>query len=416
MILVHSLRPSPIRIPAMAPPTELSALTRELKEVCPHQTFRFEWSSRAQGVHLLLCGDWNRNGRRSSRTIQGPDGLAICKTRQQLSTITRQHVLSEAMKLVDIWNQGGHTNSRHRPGHPLVTSALKQQKRTVMYHIDAKPSLDRSKQKHLRHVHSLFDWLETRRRVLDSPNSQQWAREGCRLDTDNYSDRLRVAKWACELNRLPWVISPIHKPKAPKVERPFVDKATDDDIYTAIQMVSDPAAATFFRVVAATGCRPSEVALYNWEKWDLAGRPNYIEGFSRKSQAPLMSIIHPLEWIMEIDWKLVCLEGISLIPRERVSEEESNRLTKQYSDLLRKVQDETRAKGFAWRIRWTDLRHLWTLRSDADGMNTRTAALSQSHSENMHKMVYLRHNTLRQVLAEAKRFGEKVTAGGSTNV
>jgi integrase len=399
----------------MALPTELAALTHELKEALPGQAFRFEWSSKAQGVHLLLCGDWNRNSRRSSRTIQGPDGLAITKARQQLSTTIRQHVLMEALKLVDVWNQGGQTNSRRRSCQPLITSALKQQKKAVLYHIDAKQSQDRSKQKHLRHVHSLFDWLESRRRILDSPNSQQWAREGCRLDTDNYSDRLRVAKWACELNRLPWVISGLHKPKAPKVARPFVDQATDADIYRAITMVSDPTAATFFRVVAATGCRPSEVALYDWKKWEGKGRPNVIEGFSQKSQAPLTSIIHPMDWMKEIDWKLVCIDGISHITRDCVSEDESNEITRQYSDLLRKAQEETQAKGFEWKIRWTDLRHLWTLRSDCDGINTRTAAISQSHSEHMHKKVYLRHNSRRQVEAEAARLASTVNKGGSTH-
>ena len=297
----------------------------------------------------------------------------------------------------------------------MITSALKQQKRVVIDHIKVKPSQEKSKQKHLRHVHSLFDWLETSRRDLDGPNSQQWAREGCRLDTDNYSDKIRVAKWACELQGLPWVLPPTHKPKTPKVARPFVDRATDADVLRAITLVTDPVAATFFRVVAATGCRPSEVALYNWEEWDRQGRPNVIEGFSRKSQAPLTSIIHPVAWMKQINWKLVCIDGISHIPRESVTEEESSELTRHYSDLLRKVQDETQAKGFEWRIRWTDLRHLWTLRSDSDGLNTRTVALSQSHSEHMHKRVYLRHNPRRQVVAEAERFAQTLSQRGLTH-
>ncbi len=329
----------------MALPTELASLTHELKQGCPSQGFRFEWSSKAQGVHLLLCRDWNRNGRRTSRTIPGPDGLAITKARQQLATPIRAHVLSEGQKLIQLWNQGGSTNSRHRPCQPLITSALKHQKKSVLCLITARQSQDRSKQKHLRHLHGLFDWLESGRMTLDGPNAQRWAREGCDLNTDNCSDRIRIAKWACGHNGIPWVLSPIHKPKAPSVIRPFVDKATDADIHRAISLVSDPVAATFFRVVAATGCRPSEVEL-----------------------------------------------------------------------LLRKVQEETMRKDFEWRIRWTDLRYLWTLRSDGDGLNSRTAALSQSHSENMHKNVYRRHNPLWQVVAEAVRFAQEISLRVATHV
>ncbi|MEY3767535.1 MAG: hypothetical protein RLZZ11_605, partial [Cyanobacteriota bacterium] len=80
----------------MAQPTELADLTAELKERITDCRFRFEWSSRAQGCHLILCGDWNRCGRRSSRTLRDGDGAPFKKKKRSLSTSARQQALEGA--------------------------------------------------------------------------------------------------------------------------------------------------------------------------------------------------------------------------------------------------------------------------------------------------------------------------------
>ncbi len=78
--------------------------------------------------------------------------------------------------------------------------------------------------------------------------------------------------------------------------------------------------------------------------------------------------------------------------------------TRHSSRLLKLVHRDLAATGFTCVPSWTDLRHLWSIRAQADGMARRTAALAQAHSERMAAAVYLRHGERRQTLAGIGRF------------
>jgi hypothetical protein len=108
-------------------------------------------------------------------------------------------------------------------------------------------------------------------------------------------------------------------------------------------------------------------------------------------------------WINDVDTSLL---KNRLIKRDGLSitEETSQQLTRHYSRLLKMVQKDLKDAGFEFVPTWTDLRHLWTIRADLDGMNRRIGAISQAHSEKMADLVYLRHGCKAQVLAEAQRF------------
>ena len=75
-------------------------------------------------------------------------------------------------------------------------------------------------------------------------------------------------------------------------------------------------------------------------------------------------------------------------------------LAKRYSRFLRLMQRDLAGVG---KPTWTDLRHLWTVRAELDGVNRRIGAITQAHSEKMAAMVCLRHGSRAQVLAEAER-------------
>lgn len=394
----------------MAKPTELADLTAELKERFPESRFRFEWSSKAQGLHLLLCGDWNRAGRRSSRTLLASTGAAILKPKRFLSTTDRQEALMAASKLYTAWLEGADTRQRCKPLYQLASSKLQLQRRYVIDQIRAREGGYQVKQKHLRHAHSLFDWLDQHNQPLDAPGAIQWASQGVGRNTDTYADRLRVAEWSCKWNQLSWTVPPARRPQSPKVERPFVDNTSDDKLQQAFSLVQDSTAETFFRVVAATGCRPAEVALFDWERWEQEGRPNYLHGYSPKVEKEFSALCYPLKWIKDIDISLLVVPGVS--PKERpVSALSRELLVRHYSRLLKLVKNDLRRAGWKLVPTWTDIRHLWTLRVEIDGrVDLRTAAIAQAHSPRMAQLVYLRHGEKRQVLAAAERLASIETA------
>ena len=98
----------------MAAPTELAHLTAELKERIPDAPFRFEWASEAQGQHLLLCGDWNRIGRRGSRTLYGREAAVFRKGKRPLSTDQRLQALEAGIRLANDWRAGVDTRQRRK--------------------------------------------------------------------------------------------------------------------------------------------------------------------------------------------------------------------------------------------------------------------------------------------------------------
>ena len=387
---------------AVAQPTELADLTAELKERIPDCRFRFEWSSSAQGRHLILCGDWNRCGRRSSRTLRDGAGMAIKKQKRPLSTSARQQALDDAADLVRSWGDGADTRRRRQATLLPTSSVLARQRRTVLDRIRARDGGHGIKQKHHRHTRALFTWLDDRNQPLDAPNAILWASEGVKRNTDTYADRLRIAQWACQWNSLTWVLPEAKRAKKPEVRRPFVDHCGDAEIERAFSLISDPAAAMFFRVVAATGCRPGEVALFDWPRWIDGGRAEALHGYSPKVGKEFTAICNPLHWLEGVDPDQLTVQGVDPAHRP-VSEEATALLVRHYSRLLKLVQRDLRAAGWRHVPTWTDLRHLWTIRAELAGFNPRIAAIAQAHSHKMAQMVYLRHGEQRQVLAEIQR-------------
>lgn len=386
----------------MAAPTELAQLTAELKGFIPESCFRFEWASKAQGEQLLLCGNWNRRGRRSSRTLYDKERCVFRKPKLGLTTDQRQQALEAARQLTNSWITGADTRQRRRRCEQPTSSMLAIQRRVVFDGIRARSGGHRCKQKHHRHATALFLWLDDRNQALDAPSAIEWAGEGVQRNKDTYADRLRVAKWACEWNGKAWVLPEDKRPKKPEVSRPFVDQMLDADLERIFSLIRDPAAATFCRVIAATGCRPGEVNFFDWERWERDGRPQSLYGYSLKVKKNFVAICNPLNWIKDIDPSLVLLEGID---RERrpVSEETTEQLTQQYSRLLKLVQNDLEAQGWKVLPTWTDIRHMATIRGKIDGYDVRTMAIAQAHSHKMAEMVYLRHGEERQVLAEIER-------------
>lgn len=392
---------------AMAAPTELAHLTAELKERIPDAPFRFEWASKAQGRHLLLCGDWNRIGRRGSRTLYGREAAVFRKEKRPLSTDQRLQALEAGIRLANAWRDGVDTRQRRKRCDEPTSSVLAMQRRVVVERIRSRAGGHGVKQKHHRHARALFVWLDERNQLLDAPNAIHWAGMGVKRDSDSYGDRLRVAQWACEWNSKAWKVPEDKRPKKPMVCRPFVDRGADSELEQAFSMIKDPAATTFFRVIAATGCRPGEVGFFDWDRWERDGRPTELYGYSPKVEKDFVAICHPLEWIKEIDPTLLKVQGVDSAARP-VSEESRALVVRHYSRLLKLVKKDLSARGWMVLPTWTDLRHMWTIRAEIDGFGMRIAALAQAHSHKMAEMVYLRHGEKRQVLAEIKRMASVV--------
>lgn len=387
----------------MAPPGELAALSSELNEIHPSCRLVFEWSSPSQGKHLLICGDWNRKGKRTSRTLRGRDGRPIKKGKHQLTTTQRLEALEAATTLVSSHLEGSTTKQRRRASLEPSSSQLANQKRKLIQAIRERDGGHGVKSKHLRHARGLFDWLDVRNLLLDCVNTINWAGDGDQRDTDNYADKLRIAKWACGVNGLTWILPPNKRPQKPTVKRPFVDRMIEQDLSELFTLVKDPTAATFLRVIATTGCRPSEVLTFDWQMWEKTGRPNIIDGYSRKKKASFTAICQPMEWIRCID--IALLEAPW--PSERLWDSSdfaiSDEITRIHSKLLRKVQKDLASAGISEKPDWTDFRHLWTVRAELNGISRRIGAIAQAHSEKMASAVYLRHGERAQVLAEARR-------------
>ncbi|WP_094555139.1 site-specific integrase [Synechococcus sp. 1G10] len=391
------------------PSSELGWLTHELRQAIFPCPFRYEWSNTRQGLKLLLSGDWGRRSTHTTRTIQGIDGQPIRKGLGPLTTTERQLALAAGQRLVRSWLDGGDTRQRRRPASQPCDAVLDRQRRVLLDHIRARGCGFGRKRKLLRHGQGLFTWLDLRSLALDSPNAIAWAGDGVARATANYSDRLFVAQWAIELNGLTWVLPKHRRAQTPKVKRAFTEAATDADVETMFLLIQDPVAQAFCRVVAATGCRPSEVAFFDWESWERQGRPMGLQGFSPKVRKEFVAAIHPRQWLTELDPALLRTPGID--PKERSpSEEVAERNTRHSSRLLKSVHKDLAAAGFTCLPTWTDLRHLWTIRAQADGMDRKTAALAQAHSERMAAAVYLRHGEKRQVLAGIERFDSLLLA------
>ena len=324
------------------------------------------------------------------------------KQRRALSTSVRQHSLECAVALINAWSDGADTRQRRKASQQPTSSLLARQRRLVVERIRSREGGHGIKQKHHRHARALFTWLDDRNQLLDAPNAILWAGEGVQRNTDTYADRLRMAQWACEWNALPWVLPEAKRAKKPEVSRPFVDHCTDAQIEQAFTLINDPAAAAFLRVVAATGCRPGEVALFDWARWIEGGRGQALQGYSPKVEKEFTAICNPLSWLKGLDPAVLMVAGVN--PSQRpISEEASALMVRHYSRLLKLVQRDLRAAGWQRVPTWTDLRHLWTIRAELAGFNTRIAAIAQAHSHKMAQMVYLRHGEQRQVLAEIQR-------------
>lgn len=391
----------------MAAPTELAHLTAELKERIPGAPFRFEWASKAQGQHLLLCGDWNRIGRRGSRTLYGREAAVFRKGKRPLSTDQRLQALEAGIRLANAWRDGVDTRQRRKRCDLPTSSVLAMQRRVVIEQIRSRAGGHGVKQKHHRHARALFVWLDERNQLLDGPNAIHWVGDGVKRNTDNYADRLRVAQWACEWNSKAWKVPEDKRPKKSTVLRPFVDQMLDTDLEQIFWLIKDPAAATFFRVISATGCRPSEVGFFDWDRWDREGRPTELYGYSPKVEKDFVAICNPLEWIKEIDPTLLKVQGADSGARP-VREETSGLVVRHYSRLLKLVKKDLSTGGWTVLPTWTDIRHMATIRAKIDGYDVRTMALAQAHSHKMAEMVYLRHGEKRQVLAEIKRMASVV--------
>jgi hypothetical protein len=298
--------------------------------------------------------------------------------------------------------RGSSTKQRKKRLLEPASSLLGQQRKKLIQIIRERDGGSGVKTKHLRHARGLFDWLDERSCLLDSVNAISWAGDGIERNTDNYSDRLRIAQWACGVNNIALILPPNRRAKKPDVKRPFVDAMVGRDLSELFPHIQDPEAATFFPVIAATGCRPSEVLCFDWKKWDEEGRPNNIDGYSRKKGETFTAICHPIEWIKDISIELLTSPW-SREELESTCETVSNDLTRRYSKLLKIAQRDLRAAGIGQDPTWTDLRHLWTVRADMDGISRRIGALAQAHSEKMASMIYLRHGARAQVIAEARR-------------
>ena len=383
--------------------TELGWLTGELRGMVTPCPFRFEWANARQGMKLLLGGDWSRRRTHTTRTIYGTDGSPIRKGHHPLSTADRQAALSAGQRLVKNWQDGADTRQRIRPGGQPASTTLSHQQRIAVHQVRERKCGDARKRKLLRLTRKLFEWLDERRLTLDSPNAISWASDSVRRDTANYVDRLFVAQWAVELNGMPWVLPRHRRAQAPKVSRPFAENATDQDIEHVFSAITDPTAEAFCRVIAATGCRPSEVAFLDWEQWEREGRPMAVHGFSPKVNKDFVAIIHPSRWLDGFNPRALAVPT-AIYENSRNSEETSQRNTHYSSRLLKIVQRDLSAAGIHPTPTWTDLRHLWTIRATNDGMDQRTAALAQAHSEKMVTAVYLRHGEKRQTLAGIDRF------------
>ena len=391
------------------PTSELACLTDELRQALTPCPFRFEWSNQRQGRKLLLSGDWNRSGTHTTRTISGPEGTAIRKGSRPLSTAERQAALTAGQGLIRRWQSGADTRQRRRPCSSPCNLQLDQQRRTLVDHIRSRSCGHGRKQKLLRHCQSLFLWLDERNLPLDSPNAICWAADGISRDTANYSDRLFVAQWAIDLNGLVWVLPKHRRAQKPKVKRAFTEASSDADVEGLFALISDPAAEAFCRVVAATGCRPSEVLLFDWQRWQAEGRPMQVHGWSPKLKKAFVAAVHPRQWLENLDISLLRSESVDPLDHS-ASEVAAQARTRYSSRMLRLLQADLRRAGFSCLPSWTDLRHLWTIRAQSDGMDRKTAALAQAHSERMAAEVYLRHGEQRQALSGIKRFASFLVA------
>lgn len=392
----------------MPKPGELAGLSAELREKISPCPFSFEWSSPSQGKHLILCGDWNRQGKRTSRTLQNEDGHPIKRSARQLTTEQRLSALGAATRLVTHYLEGSAAKQRKKRLAEPHSSLLRRQRKELFQLIRNREGGSGVKSKHLRHARSLFEWLDEQNCILDAATATKWAGEGVKRNTDNYADRLRVAQWACDINNITWKLADNKRPKKPSVKRPFVDKMVGKDLSELFPLIKDPEAAAFLKAVAATGCRPSEVLCFDWREWDESGRQNRIEGYSRKKKKSFMSLPHPVAWIKDLDIDILT----SHFEREELlseDEEISERLTRHYSRLLKLVQKDLREAGYEARPTWTCFRHLRTIRGAIDGIDRRIDAAAQAHSEKMATSVYLQHGLKAQVLAEANRIARMPT-------
>ena len=386
----------------MPRPGELAALTTELKAQLRDCPFSFEWSSPKQGKHLILCGDWNRQGKRTSRTLQDSEGRPIKKGPRQLNTEQRLRALEAASGLVQLYLEG--STAKQRKKRLLDPSSVKlvQQRRRLFDAIRERDGGHGTKSKHLRHAQGLFKWVDEHNCLLDSATSINWASDRVERNTDNYADRLRVAKWACEVNGISWYLPPKKRAQKPEVNRPFVEAMVNEDLSSLFKLVKDPEAEAFLRVISALGCRPSEVLCFDWQGWDQANRPNHIDGYSRKKKQAFTGIVLPSEWLQDLDITLLSSE-YSQDQLRREDEVISSALTKHYSRLLKLVQNDLRESGMELVPSWTSLRHLWSIRAEIAGIDPYVAAMAQAHSPKMARLVYLRHGQKAQVIAEANR-------------
>ncbi len=389
--------------------TELAWLSNELRENLDYCPFRFEWSNHRQGHKLLIGGDWNRRLRHTTRTIQGVDGKPIRKAGRPLSTLERQLAIAEGIRLVKSWHQGCDTRQRRRPSGEPYNILLAHQRRVASELIRQRSCGTGRKRKLLRHTLNLYSWLDQRGLPLDCSNAIAWAADGVSCSTANYADRLFCARSAVELNALRWDLPKHRRPKTPKVRREFAENALDSDVEQVFSLIKDPQVEAFCRVIAATGCRPSEVVFFDWFSWLRADRQMPLYGWSPKVDREFIAVCHPLAWLKDLDPSLLRAPGLDWQDRSRT--EQSSRLNTQYSArLLRLMKRDLQAAGFKPLPRWTDLRHLWTLRALAAGMDRKTAALAQAHSERMAELVYLRHGEKRQSLAGIERFAKLMLA------
>ena len=195
------------------------------------------------------------------------------------------------------WLHGADTRQRRKALTSASSPVLEHQRLILLEHLQGRQCGFSRKRKLLTHARNLFAWLDLRGLPVDSPNVIAWAGDGVRRDTANYADRLFIARAAVELSGQPWVLPKHRRPKGPKVSRPFVETASDSDVMELLEAIQDPQAAAFARVVAATGCRPSEVVYFDWARWEREGRPQALHGWSPKVRRPFVAAIHPRQWL-----------------------------------------------------------------------------------------------------------------------